>query len=143
MASTLSGDLVYVEILGQRVLVLNSAEAVNELFERRSAMYSSRAHIVMIAELSRFSPTVRGALAHGLCALSTEWEWNGCWPTFRTERDGASGDARCIPRCTQTAWINTNTSNSARLTRCCDGFSLIRITSRATFGSEHIFCGSK
>jgi hypothetical protein len=37
-----SGDVVYVEALGQKMLILDSLEAVNDLMERRSAQYSDR-----------------------------------------------------------------------------------------------------
>jgi hypothetical protein len=36
------GDIVYVEALGQSVVILGSAAAVNDLFEQRSAIYSDR-----------------------------------------------------------------------------------------------------
>lgn len=37
-----TGDIVHLEAFGQHIVVLNSAKAVHDLFERRSAIYSSR-----------------------------------------------------------------------------------------------------
>ncbi|GJE87610.1 cytochrome P450 [Phanerochaete sordida] len=45
------GDLIYVHVWGNSILVLNTAEAVNDLFEKRSARYSSRPPNVMVNEL--------------------------------------------------------------------------------------------
>jgi len=45
------GDIMYFNVLGQHIVVLSSVEAVNELFEKRSAIHSSRAKSVMINDL--------------------------------------------------------------------------------------------
>ncbi|GJE87615.1 cytochrome P450 [Phanerochaete sordida] len=45
------GDLIYVRVLGNPILVLNTAEAVTDLFEKRSARYSSRPTRSMVTEL--------------------------------------------------------------------------------------------
>lgn len=42
---------MHVEALGQHTVILNSAKAVKELFERRSTIYSSRPKVVMMGEL--------------------------------------------------------------------------------------------
>ena len=44
----LSGDLVYLNVLGNSLLYCNSAEMAYELFERRSAIYSDRPYIPML-----------------------------------------------------------------------------------------------
>ena len=36
------GDIVYCEALGQHVIILNSLKVVNDLFEKRSHIYSDR-----------------------------------------------------------------------------------------------------
>lgn len=46
-----TGDIIYIRVLGNPIIVLNSAEAVNDLFEKRSANYSSRPVRVMVNEL--------------------------------------------------------------------------------------------
>ena len=46
-----AGDLVYVEALGTRTLILNSIEAINELLLKRAARYSDRPTLVMVGEL--------------------------------------------------------------------------------------------
>ncbi|KJA16690.1 hypothetical protein HYPSUDRAFT_219350 [Hypholoma sublateritium FD-334 SS-4] len=45
------GDLVHVEALGTRTLILNSIEATNELLLKRAARYSDRPTLVMVGEL--------------------------------------------------------------------------------------------
>jgi hypothetical protein len=42
------GDIVYVEAIGQKVVILGSASAVNDLLEQRSAIYSDRPHTTML-----------------------------------------------------------------------------------------------
>lgn len=50
-----TGDVIYIYVFGNPILVLNSAEAVNDLLERRSGNYSSRPVRTMINELCGFS----------------------------------------------------------------------------------------
>jgi hypothetical protein len=45
------GDIVYVEALGQRIVILGSATAVNDLMERRGSIYSDRPRAIMLNEL--------------------------------------------------------------------------------------------
>jgi hypothetical protein len=45
------GDVVYTEALGQRTIILGSASVVNDLLERKSAIYSDRPHFVMTHDL--------------------------------------------------------------------------------------------
>jgi hypothetical protein len=42
-----TGDLVYVQILGNKLLVLNDIESMRELLEKRSQKYSDRPSFVM------------------------------------------------------------------------------------------------
>ncbi|KAF6741055.1 cytochrome P450 [Ephemerocybe angulata] len=51
MCRELGSDVVALEVLGTTIIVLDSAEAVNELLERRSHIYSSRPHLPMICDL--------------------------------------------------------------------------------------------
>jgi hypothetical protein len=39
---SISGELVYFSVLGQQVIILNSLKVVNDLFDKRSHMYSDR-----------------------------------------------------------------------------------------------------
>ncbi|KAJ7672849.1 putative monooxygenase [Mycena rosella] len=41
------GDLVYLDALGQPLIILNSAKAAKDLLEQRSAIYSDRPHLEM------------------------------------------------------------------------------------------------
>lgn len=45
------GDVIYLEALGQKIIVLNSIQAAEDLLERRSAIYSDRSGTVMVHEL--------------------------------------------------------------------------------------------
>ncbi|KAF8680371.1 cytochrome P450 [Rhizoctonia solani] len=48
----LKSDIIYLELLGQKIIVLNSAEAASDLLDKRSAIYSDRPSIPMVAEPS-------------------------------------------------------------------------------------------
>jgi hypothetical protein len=45
------GDIVYTEALGKGIVILGSAEAVNDLLECKGAIYSDRPHMVMTHDL--------------------------------------------------------------------------------------------
>jgi hypothetical protein len=45
------GDVVYVEALGQKIVILSSATAVSDLMEHRSSIYSDRPNLIMLNEL--------------------------------------------------------------------------------------------
>jgi hypothetical protein len=45
------GDVVYIEALGQKIVILGSLAVVNDLMEKRGAMYSDRPSTVMLNEL--------------------------------------------------------------------------------------------
>ncbi|KIK71103.1 hypothetical protein GYMLUDRAFT_33229 [Collybiopsis luxurians FD-317 M1] len=45
------GDLIYIQVFGNPILVLNSPQAISDLFEKRSANYSSRPIRTMVVEL--------------------------------------------------------------------------------------------
>lgn len=55
----ISGDVVYLHVFGQPLVFLNSPAAAAELMEKRSAIYSDRAPLVMATELfvSFFNPS--------------------------------------------------------------------------------------
>ncbi|KZP23303.1 cytochrome P450 [Athelia psychrophila] len=44
-----NSDMVYLNILGRSVLVLDSAEAINDLLDKRSNIYSSRPWVIMLS----------------------------------------------------------------------------------------------
>ncbi|OAX34008.1 cytochrome P450 [Rhizopogon vinicolor AM-OR11-026] len=48
---SLYGDIIYLEALHQRILVLGSFEAANELLAKKSTIYSDRPGLVMLGEL--------------------------------------------------------------------------------------------
>lgn len=48
---TMIGDVIYLQVLGQSLVVLNSYIACKDLLEKRSAIYSSRPRFVLLSEL--------------------------------------------------------------------------------------------
>lgn len=48
------GDIIYIYVFGNPIIVLNSAEVIHDLFEKRSAIYSSRPVRTMVNELIGF-----------------------------------------------------------------------------------------
>ena len=49
--SLMAGEIMSVNLLGQRMVILNSAEFASELLEKRSAIYSDRPTLTMSGEL--------------------------------------------------------------------------------------------
>lgn len=45
------GNVVYVKVLGQNIIFVNSAKAAYELFEKKSAIYSDRPRLPLLREL--------------------------------------------------------------------------------------------
>ncbi|CAE6434855.1 unnamed protein product [Rhizoctonia solani] len=50
LGEQLGSDIIFLEILGQKIIVLNSLEVALEVLEKRSAFYSDRPRIPMIQE---------------------------------------------------------------------------------------------
>lgn len=48
---SLESDIIHLGALGNSIIILNSFKAVNDLLEKRSAIYSSRPSTVMLGEL--------------------------------------------------------------------------------------------
>lgn len=48
---TVVGDVNYLEVLGQPLIVLNSYTACKDLLEKRGGIYSSRPRLVLLSEL--------------------------------------------------------------------------------------------
>ncbi|KAF8879264.1 cytochrome P450 [Infundibulicybe gibba] len=46
------GDLMHVNVMGQPVIILNSLRRTNDIFEKRSAIYSTRPRMPMLMELA-------------------------------------------------------------------------------------------
>ncbi|TFK27950.1 cytochrome P450 [Coprinopsis marcescibilis] len=49
-----TGDMIYLEAFGQSILVLSSLKRINDLFDKRSAIYSDKPRAPMIVELMNF-----------------------------------------------------------------------------------------
>lgn len=54
LGKLLNSDVIYLSMLGQRIVVLNSAKAASDLLEKRSALYSDRMCPPMIKDPSLF-----------------------------------------------------------------------------------------
>ncbi|THU84951.1 cytochrome P450 [Dendrothele bispora CBS 962.96] len=52
MGQKYKSEIVHMKVLGDRIIILNSAKAANELLEKRSAIYSSRPSMPMLVDLS-------------------------------------------------------------------------------------------
>ncbi|KAJ7102834.1 cytochrome P450 [Mycena epipterygia] len=52
------GDCVYVDVLGQPIVILDSLTAAHDLLDQRSAIYSSRPRLVMGGELAGFNQSL-------------------------------------------------------------------------------------
>ena len=48
---SIKGDVNYVTVMGQPIIVLNSYQAAKDLLEKRGGIYSSRPRMVMLTEL--------------------------------------------------------------------------------------------
>ena len=48
---TVIGDVNYLEVLGQPLVVLNSYTACKDLLEKKGGIYSSRPRLVLLSEL--------------------------------------------------------------------------------------------
>lgn len=46
-----TGDVVYLKVLRQPMLILNSLEAAQDLLDKRSAIYSDRPNFVLLNDL--------------------------------------------------------------------------------------------
>lgn len=55
LASPSLGDVVFAKIFQRPVLVLNSLRAAQDLLEKKSANYSDRPRLILLAELYAFS----------------------------------------------------------------------------------------
>ncbi|CEL59168.1 O-methylsterigmatocystin oxidoreductase OS=Aspergillus flavus (strain ATCC 200026 / FGSC A1120 / NRRL 3357 / JCM 12722 / SRRC 167) GN=ordA PE=2 SV=1 [Rhizoctonia solani AG-1 IB] len=50
LGEQLQSDMVYLNVLGHKVIILNSAEDATELLEKRAALYSDRTQIPMVVD---------------------------------------------------------------------------------------------
>lgn len=59
-----AGDISHVEVLGQHIIVLNSAKSAMELLDKKSSVYSDRPVLPMGGELVGWKHSL-GFLSHG------------------------------------------------------------------------------
>lgn len=60
-----AGDLVYVEVLGNKLLILNDMESMRELLEKRSQKYSDRPSFVMAKYMGIENVSTCSSALHG------------------------------------------------------------------------------
>lgn len=46
-----TGEIVHVKVFDKHIMILNTVEAMNEIFDKRSALYSDRPRLPMLNEL--------------------------------------------------------------------------------------------
>lgn len=93
-----TGEIVHLSVLGQHIIILNSPEAVGDLLNRRSAIYSDRPSLPMAGELYVQSPSC-GSPPHSSKGLvmSTPYHFtlttpniakveSSCWRHFHLRR---------------------------------------------------------
>lgn len=59
------GELVYLNIMGQSILIINSAEMGRELFQKKGAIYSGRPETEMMHKLTIFGKVAIPAMDYG------------------------------------------------------------------------------
>ena len=64
LTSLVLGNIVYISVAGQPLVILGSAEVANEMLDKKSAIYSDRPVMEMAGELSGFNNWT-GFLAYG------------------------------------------------------------------------------
>lgn len=77
---TLAGDLVYINVFGQAMVFVNSAEVAYDMFEKASSIYSDRSESPMLNDLyvPQLSLTsTRKSLSEAECAHATSPSFSG------------------------------------------------------------------
>jgi hypothetical protein len=64
------GDVVYLSVLGQPIVILNSLKAVKDLLDQRSSIYSDRPIFTMVGELMGLDQ-----VRHQLSRLIVDTDW--------------------------------------------------------------------
>ncbi|KAJ7065498.1 cytochrome P450 [Mycena amicta] len=59
-----NSDIIHLDVVGRSIIVLDSVEAIHELFERRSSIYSDRARLPMLGELMAWHQSL-GTMKYG------------------------------------------------------------------------------
>lgn len=67
-----AGDIVYIHVFGQGLLICNTYEVATDLLEKQGSIYSDKPHLVMAGELYVFSPLDRRIYADVACRCGCE-----------------------------------------------------------------------
>lgn len=132
------GDMIYFEVLGQRFLILNSLEKVQDLLEKRSSNYSDRARMPMVLELWVI-PNDYAKCQHN---TSTEmlrfavWIAGTIWPYYRTGLGGVDTVASSMSISMQMLSRSTSLFRDERPGSSLNACLLLRRISCITFDSE-------
>ena len=66
--------MIYLNVLGQHFVILNSLEVITDLFEKRSSIYSGRMNMTMINELYVYHiPFHFKELLKNMMPIDAEW----------------------------------------------------------------------
>ena len=55
LTDSLVGEIIYLNVVGQEMIVLNSSKAAVDLFDKKSSNYSNRPVVMMCGEIIGFS----------------------------------------------------------------------------------------
>jgi hypothetical protein len=102
------GDVIYVEALGQKLVILGSAQAVDDLLERRSAIYSDR----IVTPMIDMCVCAGRGRARGADARRAGWAGSGRSRCRSTGRRGARSASSCTRTCTRASSTATSPCRS-------------------------------
>lgn len=84
-----AGDVVYLDVLGNSILVLNSLEAINDLFDKQALNYSDRPTFTMVGELMGLDQVRNPSVTKTLWSSLTSPMRRAC-RCYRTARNGVT-----------------------------------------------------
>lgn len=106
-----SGDIVHLRVLGKSIIVLSTLETINDLLEKRSAIYSCRPRSTMMHELCVSSRAIRHATFLWFEAANSSpragWTWRGLSQSWSMENSGVGFAGPCTSILTQMRRIGT------------------------------------
>lgn len=129
-SSPLAGDLIYIRIFGNPILVINSAKAAADLLDKRSSIYSSRPYRTMVSELY----VVCVIWAERQFDASLEWAGAGSSLQYLMVLGGSSTGHSSTNTLIRPPHQTTTPFNTKRLVSCCTTFLQRPTTCLTTFG---------
>ena len=125
----MTGDLIYIRVFGNPILVINSAKAAADLLDKRSSVYSSRPVRTMVSELC----VVYANCVRCLIDAFPEWAGTGSSPRSPMVPGGSNTGRSSTSTSIQLPHQTTTPFNTKRLVSCCTTFLQRPTTSLTTF----------